>query len=245
METEEYKGYEIKVIPDEMPSNPREEWDNLGKMVYKNRNYKLGDEEIAGDPIDWLLTMLDRDGEETEYSQQRLHELGVEFFEKFAGHTVYKYEHGSIGLSTSNSQYPFNCRWDGGQAGYIYCSLENAKKNWMLEGDSVTWETEMEDWYEKGSMITLRTATERVLDGEVEVFGQYLNGEVYGYTVVDSDGEELDSCWGYYGDVETSGLMDEAKSIIDHRIDERKKEYEKKNAYKLNPALPIGLNWTV
>ena len=41
---------------------------------------------------------------------------------------------------------------------------------------------------------------EKVLRGEVKVYDQYLQGDVYGYVIEDADGEEIDSSWGYYGD---------------------------------------------
>jgi len=34
---------------------------------------------------------------------------------------------------------------------------------------------------------------------DVETFNQYLNGEVYGYTVTGADGEIIDECYQYYG----------------------------------------------
>lgn len=36
---------------------------------------------------------------------------------------------------------------------------------------------------------------------DVEVYSQYLLGEVYGYEVLDAEGETLDSCWGFVGDI--------------------------------------------
>lgn len=43
------------------------------------------------------------------------------------------------------------------------------------------------------------------MQGEVEVYDQYLTGEVYGviteeYNAEDDDWEEKDSCWGYFSD---------------------------------------------
>jgi hypothetical protein len=33
----------------------------------------------------------------------------------------------------------------------------------------------------------------------IEIYTHWCNGEVYGYRILDDDGEEIDSCWGYYG----------------------------------------------
>jgi hypothetical protein len=35
---------------------------------------------------------------------------------------------------------------------------------------------------------------------EVETYDQYLTGHVFGYIVENGEGEQLDSCWGYFGE---------------------------------------------
>ena len=42
-DTEKYKGFIIELWADENPSNPRTDFDNLGKMVCFHRHYELGD----------------------------------------------------------------------------------------------------------------------------------------------------------------------------------------------------------
>ena len=44
-----------------------------------------------------------------------------------------------------------------------------------------------------------------------ETVRAYLDGEVYGWTVEDADGDVLDSCWGYIGD--SSYCMEEAEDV--------------------------------
>lgn len=53
---------------------------------------------------------------------------------------------------------------------------------------------------------------EKYLKSEVETYDQYLTGDVYGYVIEDKEGEELDSCWGFYGE---EYCLEEAKSIAD------------------------------
>lgn len=55
-------------------------------------------------------------------------------------------------------------------------------------------------------------------------WNDYLSGNVYGFITEDSNGNGIDSCWGFYGDPETSGLIDEAKSSIDYEIGNRMKK---------------------
>ena len=45
-------------------------------------------------------------------------------------YNLYMYEHGRISLSIDESRpYPFNCRWDSGQLGYLYV-LHNEAREW-------------------------------------------------------------------------------------------------------------------
>jgi hypothetical protein len=93
---------------------------------------------------------------------------------------VYMYEHSSVALRTSD----FEDRWDSGQVGIIYVTKEKARKDFMVK------------------RLTKKTI-EKVLEclkSEIEIYSQYVNGDVYGYVVEDANGEEIDSCWGYYDD---------------------------------------------
>jgi hypothetical protein len=56
----------------------------------------------------------------------------------------------------------------------------------------------------------------KAMHAEIEMYGAYLAGEVYGYEVVDSNGNELDSCWGFYGlDHVESGLAENVAQWAD------------------------------
>jgi len=98
---------------------------------------------------------------------------------------IYMYDHGGVTISTS----PFGCRWDSGQVGYIYISKEKAK----AEG------------------LTDPLAT---LENEVTLMDSYLRGEVFGYQVYDAEGDELDSCWGFIGDIKY--CIEEAEAAADY-----------------------------
>jgi len=39
---------------------------------------------------------------------------------------------------------------------------------------------------------------EDIIKGEIETYNKYANGEVYGFKLYDEDGNEIDSCWGFY-----------------------------------------------
>ena len=96
---------------------------------------------------------------------------------------VYMYEHGGIALSVGEA---FSDPWDSGVLGLAYVTPQNWKDT---QGD-VEW---------TGSDDQLATAA-ALMKGDVATYGQYLNGEVYGYVIIDPvDGEVVASLWGMYG----------------------------------------------
>lgn len=113
---------------------------------------------------------------------------------------LYLYDHSSISMSTSR-QYPFNCPWDSSQVGYIYVTKEEALSNY----DSF-WK-----YLTKRRIKKIKD----YLQSEVDIYDQYLRGEVYGYIVENKEGEDIDSCWGFY---DKEYMVQQAKDGIDYQI---------------------------
>jgi hypothetical protein len=78
---------------------------------------------------------------------------------------------------------------------------------------------------EYGGKIVTQKLKDRVteyLKGDVETYDQYLRGDVYGYRVFKVETcelgceheEELDSCWGFYGEEE---CMKEGVAVMEMR----------------------------
>lgn len=57
----------------------------------------------------------------------------------------------------------------------------------------------------------------------VDTWNEYLSGEVYGFVSEDEDGEQIDSCWGFYGEDGIKEAIAEAKDVIDYEIEKRAK----------------------
>ena len=127
---------------------------------------------------------------------------------KREGHIVlplFLYDHSGITMNTTG----FSCGWDSGRVGYIYISLEKVRKEY-------SWKK-----------IT-KKRRERILEylkGEVETYDQFLTGEVYGFKVLDAEDEELDSCWGFYGDLGIKDAIQEGKGHIDWYVKKKVKEH--------------------
>lgn len=96
---------------------------------------------------------------------------------------LYLYDHSGITMRTT----PFTCPWDSGQVGWIYLTAKDAAKERIVD-------------------------PEKCLRGEVEDYDNYLTGNVYGFSVEDSEGEILDCQWGFIG---LELCRDEAKHMAE------------------------------
>ena len=124
-----------------------------------------------------------------------MHELqALENDKNYIALPIYLYDHSGITINTTG----FTCRWDSGQVGVIYCTKEAAVK----------------EFGNKVCTAKVRDKALKSLKGEVELLDQYIRGEVYGFEVFDPSGEVVDSCWGFYGDVDY--CLQEGVSFVGH-----------------------------
>ena len=63
-----------------------------------------------------------------------------------------------------------------------------------------------------------------IADGLLENWNNYLSGRVYGF-MIDKLNESI---WGFFGDYRDSGIIDEAKGIIDYEVEKRTKRHLRK-----------------
>ena len=105
----------------------------------------------------------------------------------------YLYDHSGITISLS----PFNCPWDSGQVGFVIIRRENMLK----------------EFNSKRFTTFLKKRALNIAQSEVEIYDQFLRGEIYGYQIDDDNG---DSCWGFYGQEE---CLNEAKSVVDSMVE--------------------------
>jgi hypothetical protein len=148
--------------------------------------------------------------------------IAEEFDRLFISLPLFLYDHSGITMSTGG----FSCPWDSGQVGFIYVSREEVCEEYRWK--VITKKRE--------DMIV------EILRGEVKVYDQYLTGDVYGYKVYealpglrealdisdedlqdfvedidltnDEFCEEVDSCWGFYGE---ESAKEEAESSVRYR----------------------------
>ena len=205
----------MKIWYDTDPTNPREN-DNVGTMVCWHNRHNLGDEQPKYGSMDFLHN-LDFSLTDTEcldicwdimrnYAEHwddfvymvkkhsgDIYDASVQNAIEYIG-IVPKaladiidreyvilplYLYDHSGITISCSA--FSCPWDSGQIGYIYC--KSNKENLSAEH------------------------IERILRAEVSEYDLYLSGQCYGYTLY-KDGEEIDTCGGFLGDIKENGILD-------------------------------------
>ena len=205
--------YTLEVIQDECPDNPRN-WSNLCTMVCWHICYILGDDHSFESPDEFMQHLyLDVIGKHwcDEHESDDWHDIYKELQKTdfVLIKQINLYDHSGITISTS-SGYPYNDRWDSCCVGFIYVT----KKTIFKECGDIT----EENWKDRA---------DKYLEGEVQTYDQYLRGDVYGYTLTKKtihqekcphcgevireyeDNEEVDSCWGFYGDcLEENGILD-------------------------------------
>ena len=182
--------------------------------VYETKEYKGYKIQIISD---YYMNSRDDDNLGTMYCFHSRYELGdkhdldreevKEMAESgdYIALPLYLYDHSGITMNTTG----FSCSFDSGCVGVIMVSKEQVRKRY-------SWERITKKRQEQ---------IEKFLKDEVEIYDHCLTGNVYGYKVFQGEGEELDSCWGFYGyDFDNNGLLEQAKGYIDYEVSRIEKE---------------------
>lgn len=94
---------------------------------------------------------------------------------------VYLYEHGGQTISAA----PFSCPWDSGAVGVWLASREQIQKEYSC----------------KRITKSIREEARALIVWQIKTLDDYLTGNCYGFIIEDKEGNHLDSCWGFLGDV--------------------------------------------
>lgn len=123
---------------------------------------------------------------------------------RYIGIPVFAYVHSGVTIRAGSG---FSCQWDSGQSGYVYVDREDPEVKYYRDDEHVL----------------------EALRWLVKVTDDYLTGSVYGYRVIDPDGEEIDSRWGFYGDDEFDYMVEQAAVVARHEIDRLAKEAKERD----------------
>jgi len=72
-------------------------------------------------------------------------------------------------------------------------------------------------------------AAEKGAESVATLYRDWAYGDVHGYIVEDQDGDDVDSCWGFYGEYGTDNykyIIDQAKEVVDATIAARGEQLE-------------------
>ena len=117
-------------------------------------------------------------GDQNSYKTPKEFEESEEAKSIYVSLPVYVLDHSGIFLSTKGFADVDPDRWDWGQLGIIYCTEEAAKK-----------------WF---GYLPDKEMLKTQLNGEVECYNDYLNGNWYQYYIEGLNGEIEDSCGGFF-----------------------------------------------
>lgn len=187
------EGLNLRLVlePDMDPQDPREEDCNATTMVCLHGRYNLGDEHNYSDVGDFIAGVCNLDVDDLDYTREA-HEAALNAA-PIVWLPLYLYDHSGITMNTTG----FNCPWDSGQVGIVYMTYDQIAEAFAIDRlNPEGWEPNP-DTEEKAKAF---------MRAEVKTYDQYLTNDVYGYIITkpepDEDGEfeELDSCWGFYGE---------------------------------------------
>lgn len=184
-------GQAVEIHSDEDPQNPRD-WDNLSVMAFFHDRYNIGDKDHGIDHKDFCGWE-----EMREWIERKMDGAIIV--------PVRMYDHSGIAFAMpeplvrgqvmpslgpeGNYSYPFTCPWDSGQVGFMYVTRAKLIEEYGNDGEEA------------------RQKALNCMKGELEVYNQYVGNDVWGYIFRDKpcetcggEGEETDSCWGFFGD---------------------------------------------
>ena len=213
-----YKDYKIKIRRDESPESP-DDWGNEELfLVYDHRQFSVSRKGFEpGDIYDYIMSLCHPDDE-----------FDVGDYSDYYIYPVEAYIHSGVSLSLFEGTTSSN--WDSSVSGYILI-----KKSYVLKYPNIISDKDKIDKaYELAN--TLIKEWNQYLFGEV--YGYIIEKPDIVYSItkkkfdrlllendlatlesefdIDTNWEEIDSCWGFYGDPEDSGLINDAKSTIDY-----------------------------
>ena len=110
---------------------------------------------------------------------------------------VYMYDHSGITINTTG----FSCPWDSGLFGYYIVDKDKVRKEYSVERISKK----------------VKEKCLAILKNEIEIWDDYVTGNIFKYCVTDNDDNIVDSCGGYYGESGAKQAIVEAKGFIDYR----------------------------
>lgn len=195
--TDDGRKFRLVIEQEESPEDPRS-WDNLGTMLCYNRSYRLGDCNTNRETKEQLAEICHKYGKSDEEIDEMTLAEEVQFIldqDDICGLPLWLYDHSGISISARRQ-----CSWDSSFVGLIFVEKDFYLAQMCLKDE--------EGWKEKAK---------KTLEGETEIYSDFLEGNVYQWTLyepvvvirqsmdgktlsreIDEEGEMIDSMGGFY-----------------------------------------------
>lgn len=196
----------LEIMQDtDIAESPRD-WDNVATMACSHQRYKLGDWMIRESAESPFMEIMCHEGlndvadvieeyadayyelkvmygmsheDASTASMEKFMEVAQDLFDTyFFSKPLYLYDHSAITINTGG----YSCPWDSGQVGVIYIKRADYPDMTDEQFDAI-------------------------IESEVAVYRDYLEGNVWGFVLRDDKGNDVDSCWGFFGDWEDCGIQ--------------------------------------
>lgn len=222
-----YKDYQIRVVHDDSSANPFEDWDCLAPCIISSGaryshllEYGIDDEMpfLSDDQIrkNWK-DILDTCAE-FPANRAGLRQIAERFYGLTLVEAIREFLSDYYSELLASEKINFLADVYGKYMGMV---IRNSSIRGCCQGDYAEILVVATPEWLKSSGVDI-TDSEQLAD-QVQLAEDWMFGNVYGYVVTkpckecgNCDTEVLDSCFGYFGDPEESGLMDDAKATIDH-----------------------------
>ncbi len=233
----------ISYVEDSSMFDPRES-DNIAVLALEHRRYTLGDNDGLELLEDVLSSILDDYGvnEHNELTGESrsskinamISLLPSEASKDIIISPVYLYDHSGLAISSE----PFSCRFDSGCIGWAFTTPS------MLN--------ELGHSYTDFSNKKDRTTVKSWLESEIDLYSSYLQGSVFEFSVTNKNGEHVDSCMGFLGYHDASGLFEAVKDSLSNLItsenellENQKASYLKRLKALIRNRVPLSVRMPV
>jgi hypothetical protein len=247
-ETIEYRGYTIDVVRDEFAANPFTDWDCNPPLLASH-----GRDGVTEYGLDTDLPRLTREQiranakDIAEHLNCKTLLRAVRLYEPFSvlgqdsveavNNAIAEYASGLYRNGSDHFSLLAECwRWAGYQA------LDTCTTGYCQGHYADVLVVATPEWLKEVGLDP--TDTERIqknLEGAAELYGHWCWGDVYGYQITGPEREELDdTCFGFYGiDHEASGLLQDARSVIDYQIKMTRQHHLRKLKTWIKHRVPL------
>jgi len=181
-------GNILEVMQENCPQSPRE-WDNLGTLSLTTNYFELVEGNLSGFGDFLSHYKVKQSGYDKEALLRDIDSI-CESAKKRGDIClpVSVYDHGGLSFYIGKP----TAKWDNYLAGFIYVEAARIREEYGVKRIS----------------SKLRDKVENVLAGEIKDLDDFENGNVWGYTLYNKDGDMIDSCFGFIGDSALEDIED-------------------------------------